>query len=59
MLVGFAVSAAALLATVVFVAFILVPDDVRSTVLRGSSAQWRTVINATGIDNPSKQPLSE
>lgn len=59
MLVGFAVSAAALLATVVFVAFIIVPDDVRSAVLRGPSAQWRTVVNATGIDNPSKQPLSE
>jgi len=49
MLLGMAVSATTLLATFIFVAFVLVPDDVRSAVFCGTSVQWRMVVNVTGI----------
>lgn len=57
LLMGLAVSATTWLAICLFVTFILVPDDVRSPVLHGTSAKWPTVVNATGIDNPARAAL--
>ncbi|HYE33891.1 hypothetical protein [Methylocaldum sp.] len=59
LLLGLAVSATSLLAALVFVVFILVPEDVRSATLRGTPFQWDTVVNATGIDNPAGMPLPD
>jgi|GEM_PF-3091474 len=57
MLVGLAVSVSTWLATISVVAFILVPDNVRDTVLRGTSVRQPTVMNATRIDHPASRPL--